>query len=892
MMSKLKTFASRIKAMFSRRGADEGFSDEIREHLELLTEENVRRGMSLAEAQREAKIRLGGATQLRETHREMTGLQFIETLLQDVRYAARMLRKSPGFTAVAVLTLALGIGANATIFSFVNALLLHTPSGIKDASELVSVWNRLPNGGEMQFSYPDYLYFRDHNQVFSNLTAYSSDPEQASWTQSGHSSLVGTRLVSGDYFATLGVTTVMGRGLLPDDEVNAEAHPVVVISHRFWEERLAADRAVLGRMVTLNGRSFTIVGVASANFADLEPGFETAFWAPITMQKVFSPGMDLLGQREGYWIFVVGRLKPGVTRKQAQANLSVVAGQLAQAHPDTNKGWGATVSRVMGLDPDIRGYVVAFAALLMVMVGLVLLIVCANAANLFLAQASTRQREMTIRAALGAKRSRIFRQVLTESTLLSLMAGGVGILFAVWAGPLILALKPAMLSFIQLDLPLDWHMVAFTVLISMVTGAVFGLAPALQSSKVDVAARLKEESRGSHVKSRFRNLLVVAQVAVCLLLLISATLCLRSLMNAQSIDPGFQVKNRAVVEMDPGILGYTDARAKAFYSEAIERLQALPGVRSASVTNYLPLGFEAVAQAIVLEGRPAADTKGVTVGSMSVAPGYFATMGIPLLGGREFRSEDNETAPSVVIVNEALAQRCWGGKSPLGQRISTGRDAKNQRIWSEIVGVVPTGKYRSLRETAMPFVYHPFLQGFDAHATLVVQTAADARPVLPAIRRAVQAIDPTLPILEEQTMQDYMGVPLFPAHITGVLLGTLGGLAFLVAMVGLYGVIAYSIVQRTHEIGIRVALGAKQLDVLRLIVGQGLKLALIGAVIGVAAAFAATRLLTSLLYGVSATDPWVFGGVVALLLGVALAASYIPARRAMKVDPVVALRYE
>ncbi len=888
----LTRLSLRFRSLFHRSGADGELDSEMRFHLEQQIAANISAGMSAVEARRTALREFGGIEQLKEECRDMRHTNYIHDFAQDLRYGVRILRKSPGFTIVAALTLALGIGANATIFSFVNALLLHTPSGIAAPRQLVSVWNRLPNGPAMQFSYPDYLYFRDHNQVFSSFIAYSSDPTQASWTQAGHSSLVGVRLVSANYFSTLGVKAIVGRGFFPNEDANPGSANVVVVSHRFWEERLGSDRAVLGRMVMLNGRSFVVVGVAPANFADLERGFETDFWAPITMQSDLDPGMDLINERTGYWIFVVGRLKSGVTNAQAQADLSVIAQQLAQAHPDTNKGWGATVSSMTGLDPDTRGYVVAFAALIMVVAGLVLLIACANVANLLLAQASRRRREMTIRAALGAERSRIFRQVLTKSTLLSLMAGGVGILFCVWAGPLIIALKPAMLSFIQLDLPLDWHMIAFTVLVSVVTGVIFGFAPALQSSKIDLATRLKNESRGSHVKSRFRSVLVVVQVAVCLVLLISASLCLRSLMNAQSIDPGFQIKDRVALELNPRILGYSDMQAKAFYSQTIDRLEALPGVPSVSITDYLPLGFASTAQGLTIEGRPASDTKNVTVGSMSVGPGYFATMGIPLLEGREFRAEDNETASSVVIVNKALAEHYWRGESPLGQRISTGRDAKDQRIWSEIIGVVPTGKYRSLRETDMPFVYHPFLRAFDQHATLVVHTSKDPAAMLPVIRRTVQAVDPTLPILEEQTMQSYMSVPLFPAHITGVLLGTFGGLGLVLAMVGLYGVIAYSVAQRTHEIGIRIALGAERQNVLRLVVGQGLRLTLIGVAIGLVAAFAATRLLSSLLYGVSATDPLTFAGVAILLIFVALAACYIPARRAMRVDPMVALRYE
>jgi len=816
----------------------------------------------------------------------------MQVLLQDVRYGLRQLRKSPGFTAVAVLSLALGIGVNTTIFSFVNALLFRPPAGVEATDRLVSVWNRMASGHEMQFSYPDYIYFRDHNQVFSGFVAYSSDPAQASWAHSGQSRLIGVRLVSGNYFPTLGVKPIIGRGFVPEEDVTAGAHPVVVLSYRFWQQQLNGDPAILGKTVTLAGRGFTAIGVAPANFADLEPGFETDVWAPLTMQKELIPGSDLLQERSGYWIFVVGRLKPGVTREQAQANMSVLARQLARTHPDTNKDWDAATSSLTGLEPEARGYVAAFGALLMVVVGMVLLMACANAANLLLAKASGRWREMAIRSALGAKRSRILRQVLTESTLVALMAGGVGVLFSLWAGPLLLALKPSMLSFIQLDLPLDWRMLVFALAVSVATGIVFGSLPAFYSSNIDVAARLKDESLGSHKKSRIRNALVVLQVAVCLVLTIGATLCLRSLLKARSMNPGFLVENRLAVELDLRMVGFADSHAKTFDSQVLGRVQALPGVRSASFTNYLPLGFEAISQGSRIEGKPADETKNVEVGAMSVGPGYFQTMGTPLLAGREFRWQDNDKSPEVVIINEEISRRFWPGQDPVGKFISTRMDANHNPLWSEIVGVVKTGKYRSLGEMAKPFLYHPFLQAFDPHATLVVQTAGDPKAMLPVVRRAIMDCDSAAPIVQAQTMLEYMSVPLFPAHFTGILLGVFAGVALMLAMVGLYGVIAYSVAERTHEIGIRVALGAEELDVLRLVVGQGLKLSGAGVGIGLASAIGLMRLIAGLLYGVSPADPVTFAVAPSLLLLVSISACYLPARRAMRVDPVMALRYE
>jgi putative ABC transport system permease protein len=876
-----------------RRGED--FRTEIEAHLAAETERLQEQGLSYEEARAAAHRAFGNVTKAQERFYESRRWMCWDYFWQDVRFALRMLCKSSGFATVAVLTLALGIGANATIFSFINELLLRPPSGVEQANRLMAVWNRLPDGQLMQFSYPDYLYFRDHNQVFSSFVAFSSDPTRTSWTQKGQSSLLYVRMVSANFFPTLGVGQIMGRGFLPNEDADPGNNPVAVLSYRFWQGRLGSDPAVLGKTLTLNTHTFTVVGITPPNFEGLRPEFETDVWTPISMQEELEPGADFLADRKTYWIFVVGRLKPGVTRGQVQANVSLVASQLERDHaePDRKK-WGAVATPNSGIDPGTLTYVDAFSALLMVLVGLVLLIACANAANLLLARASTRGREMTIRAALGAKRSRILRLVLTESLLLALMAGGVAILLSIWSGQLILTLKPEMLSFLNFDLPVDWRVLGFTLLISTLTGLIFGLAPALQCSKVDVAARLKDENLSSTQKSRFRNALVIVQVAVCLVLLIGASLCVRSLLNARSIDPGFAVQNRLEVNLDLRILGYTDQQSRAFYSQLVDRVGALPGVRSATMTDYLPLGFQNIGQHIQIEGRSPEQNRGLGVGAMSVGSGYFRTMGIPLLEGREFTDNDAENAPKVVIVNEELVRRYFRGENPVGKRIATTKYANGKLnwVWNEIVGVAKTGKYRSLRESPQPFLYHPFAQGFDAIATLVVETDGDPRPQIQPVRRAIQSLDPALPILESQTMSDYMTVPLFSARLTGVLLGVFGLLALALAMVGLYGVIAYSVVQRTREIGIRVALGANRRDVLKLVVGEGLKLTLVGTMIGLAGALAVTRLIQSLLYGVSATDPVTFAVATILLVTIACMACYLPARSASRGDPMVALRHE
>ena len=889
-LASLRSFAS---ALFHWSRVESEMEEELRAHIEDRTRDLQRSGVPRADAERLARLEFGGYEKFKEECHEALGAHFVETLVQDVWYGLRMLRKSPGFTAVVVLTLAFGIGANATIFSFINELLIRNPSGVAEPNRLISIWNRLPDGNVMQFSYPDYQFYRDHNQVFSDLIAFSSDPERASWTENGQSSLIYVRMVTANYFSTLGVNPLMGRAFLPHEDGNPGNNSLVFLSYKFWRGRLGAAPDILGKTLTLNNHPFTVVGIAPRNFADLRPEFETDAWAPISMQKELSPGMDLLRDRDGYWIWAVGRVKPGVNGTQAQANLSVVAQLLDRKNADRDrKGWGVVVFPNSGIDPGGRAYVVTFSALLMVLVGLVLLIASANAANLLLARASSRWREMTIRAALGAKRSRILRMVLSESILLSLIAGGLGILLSIWSGRLILLLKPSMLSFLKFDLPLDWRVIWFTVLISILTGVIFGLAPAMYCSKIDVAARLKAESIGSPQKSRFRNSLVVVQVAVCLVLVIGASLCVRSLLNARSIDPGFAVQNRLVVHFDLRILGYTDAQDRAFYSQLVDRVRALPRVRSASVTNYLPLGFDSIRQRVQIEGRSPEANKGLGAGAMSVGPHYFETMGIPLLQGREFTEADNETSPSVVIVNQEFVRRYFPGEDVIGKRISTNKDAHQNPIWSDVVGVVKTGKYRSLRESPEPFLYHPFSQGFDPRATLVVDSSGEPRLQIPAVRQVLQSLDPAALILDSQTMNDYMTVPLFFARITGVLLGVFGALALALAMVGLYGVIAYSVAQRTREIGIRVALGANRATVLGLVIGQGLKLTLIGAAIGLLAAFGVTRLIQSLLFGLSATDPVTFAAATLLLVAIACLACFLPARSATRVDPMIALRYE
>jgi len=818
------------------------------------------------------------------------------TILQDLKYGIRMLTKNFGFTAIAVISLGLGIGANTTIFSFVNALLFRPPA-VESPSQLVEVWNQNLHGSGLEhylpISFPDYLYYRDHNQVFSGMLAFDGDPRLVSWSRSGQGEKAQVALVSGNFFEVLGIKPALGRTFLPEEDQTAAAHPVIVLSHAFWKQRLDADPGVLGKTFIFNGASFTAVGIAPAGFEGIFAGVHPDFWVPLAMTTAFTHDSNFLSNRDTSWLFGTGRLKPGVTPSQAQADLSVLSHHLQKAYPKSNNDKEAALFPVTLVPGPFRGYVIAFTGLLMAVVGLVLLIACANATNLLLAQATTRRREMAIRSALGAGRGRLVRQMLIESTLVAFLGGCIAFIMASWISPALLALRPPGFP-LKLDVPLDWRVLAFTMAVSLATGIIFGLAPALRSARLDVIPILKDEGGiGGYRGSKLRSVLVVAQISVCLVLLISAGLCVRSLMNAQSIDPGFDTEHVLVTELDPGSMGYSEIRGRSYFQELIGRVQALPGVTSVSTAGYLPLSTN---QEMVMAGpaRQADPARGLpAINTTDVGPGYFRTMGISLLQGREFTAQDGPGAPGVAIINEAMAKRYWPGEDPVGQRliIQNGSEPKS-RGSLEVVGVVRTGKYRTLSEDALPFFYQPILQVYHPKLTLVVRAAGDPRGLLSAVRREIQTVDPNVVPFDMETMKEYMALPLFPAHTTGLLLGAFGFLALVMAVGGMYGVMAYAVSQRTREIGVRMALGAAGEDVLKLVVSQGMRLTLIGVGIGLLGAFAATRVLSSLLYGISPTDPVTFLGVSLVLIGVAFAANYIPARRATKVDPMVALRYE
>lgn len=804
----------------------------------------------------------------------------------DFRYSLRMLAKSPGMTALAILTLALGIAVNATVFSYVNALLLRPPTGVPATSQLVEVWQQNTKAAGIErflpFTYPDYIYYRDHTQVFSGMLAFDGDPEQAIWNRAGNGEPVQGQIVSGNFFSVLGVPAALGRTISPaDDQPSAE--PAVVVSNSFWRTRLAADPKIIGQRLILNGVEYRVVGVLPAGFEGLVIALEPDFWVPISMTDKLKRDKSFLQSWQSYWLFGVGRLKPGQGIAQARAEMNVIAGQLAQARPQDRKDISAIAYPSAMVPGPFRGYVGAFTGLLMAVVSLVLIIACTNAANLMLMRAFARRREMAIRSAMGASRGRLVRHVLVESTLLAGMAGAVALLFAYWTAPLLMSLKPSSLP-IKIEVPTDWRVCAFTILASLFTGIVFGLAPALRSAKVDLTPALKSDSAGGgYQKSRLRGALVIVQVAACAVLLVGAGLCVRSLLNAQSIDPGFDTKHVATATIDAGSVGYDEQQRRNFYDRMLAHVENLPGVTDASWVNHLPLSAARETGQVSNEGP--SGKRELSVDVLRTGTRYFETMGIPFSRGRDFTAEESKSDAKVMIINEALAREWWPGQDPVGQHIDMGGFEVD-----EIIGIVKTGKYRSLGEDPIPLVYRPI--GSMPRVTLVVRTAGDPRSLLEPIRQAIQAVDPNLAATDLETLQAFMSLPLFPARVTGILLGAFGVLALALAMGGLYGVISYTMSQRTREIGLRMALGAQQKDVAKLVLRYGLTMAGVGVAIGIAMAFGVTRVLSSLLYGIRADDPATMIGVSAVLVGVTLLACYIPARRAMNVDPMVALRYE
>jgi predicted permease len=730
---------------------------------------------------------------------------------------------------------------------------------------------------------------REQADVFENLAAF----DQTVLNASGESEAERLRgfVVTGNYFDVLGVRAQLGRTLQPSDDQPANAAPVV-ISDSLWQRRFSADPAVVGKTLRLNDKLYTIVGVTEPSFRGLRLGLPPEFWLPTTASPDFTRG-----RRDDRGIQLIGRLEPGVTVAQAQTQLTTIAARLAQAYPETNLGTidrpneprPMTVMRESRIGPEAQIAIKRVSLLLFAVVGLVLLIACANVANLLLARASARRREIAVRLALGASRGRLVRQLLTESFLLALLGGVAGLLATQWTVRLLPQFFPAN-DANGLDLSVDWRVLGFTLGVSLLTGLLFGLAPALQATRLNLLPALKAEAGVYGPRRRriaLRDVLVIAQLAMSLVLLVSAGLFVRSLRQALTFDPGFTTENLLAASLETRGARLSEQQGREFYQQTLERVGSLPGVQSVTLSMFVPLGGGGARRMITLEGYEPQPNEDTELNTNTIGLNYFSTMGIPIVAGRDFDKQDREGSPLVVIVNEELARRYYGGNA-VGKRLQIGSNVPSR----EIVGVARTAKYRNLREPSLPFIYIPFGQEYLSGMALLVRTKGDPEEIVGSLHNEMRALNKDVPLFSVQTMSERIDGQLAADRMIAVLLSVFGGGALLLAAIGIYGVMGYAVAQRTHEIGIRLALGAEQRDILRLIVGQGMVLIAIGAGIGLAITLAATQVLKSLLFGVSATDPLTFASVIVVLVGVALLACYLPARRATKVDPLEALRYE
>ena len=814
----------------------------------------------------------------------------METLLQDIRYGIRMLAKNPGFTAIAVLTLALGIGANTAIFSVVNAELLR-PLPFRDPGQLVRVAsaNARIHTVSGAVSYPDFADWRSQNHVFQDMAAYTDSSfaltgiEQPAHLQAA--------TVTAGMFNLLGASPELGRGLQPEDD--EPHHHVVVLSHSLWKERFGGDPQIIGRVITLDNSAYTVVGVMPASFQYLLQRDAPALWSsfsPLRESSTDSPTMA--DQRDAHFLRVIARMKPGVKLAEAQANMDVIAASLAQQYPDSNKYFG---TRVVSEQEELTHSIRPALFVMMVAVGFVLLIACVNVANLLLARATGRTREIAIRSALGAGRQRVVRQLLTESFLLALLAGALGMLLAIWGSAALVRFSPANLPRIA-EIQMDGWVLAFTMGLSLATGIVFGLAPALQVSHANIVDALKEGAlsstagRGRHA---LRGWLVIVQMAMALVLLVSSGLLIRSLVHLQNVNPGFDPHNVMTSNVDLPDAKYTDAKKAQYFKALMPQLKALPGVQSAAGIYPLPMGGDEIRTSFQVDGHPVAKSEEPHTSLRDITPEYFATMRIPVLQGRDFGAQDEVASMPVIIINEALARQIFPSENPIGKHIKPEiAQGADEPVMREVVGVVGNVKFHDLTDEWAPESYVPYAQISFGSLTVVARSSQDAHSLAKPIAETVRSLDKDLPTYAPKTVEEYLNGTMAQPRFNTYLLGIFAALAMLLTAVGLYGVISYSVAQRTHELGIRMALGGQPRDMLSLIVGQGLRLAMFGVGIGLAAAFALTHFLSSMLFGVSSADPVSYIAVVSLLLVVVIVACYVPARRAMRVDPMVALRYE
>jgi predicted permease len=813
------------------------------------------------------------------------------SLWQDVRYSLRAIRKTPGFAALAILTLALGIGANTTIFSWINSALLNPVPGLAHPSEVVSMTLSKPGDSPFPFTYPDLEAMRDGQQSFTGIAACNF--AQMSLTGKGKPERIWGMVASANYFDVLGVRPILGRGFLPVEDEKPGGAPVAVISYRFWQSHFGATPDIVGQAIEINQHPYTIVGVTPAVFQGSQTGVRTEIWVPIMMQAQLSPLGDLLHDHHQFWLLAFGRLKPGVVLKQAQEEMTVRLKVEAKNYPEEHKGHDSVTAYPLWRNPfGLNYFLSTLLPALMCIAGLVLLLACVNVANLMLVRSVGRRREIAIRMSLGASRWPLVRQLLVESLMLALAGGAVALLITSWTAGTLMKFLPVTEDIpLSLSIEADRTVLLAALLISVLTGVIFGILPALRSSGVAPVAVLKEDTGSAssgRTKARLANGLVVAQISLSLLLLICAGLFIRSFLSAQQINPGFNPHNVLIASYDLFTAGYSEASGVEFDRQLMVKLEALPGVQSVALSDRVPLGFNGGSTSVKPAGYVSQANESMETQVAIITPNYFQTMQIPILKGRDFELQDTKSSQRAVIVNEAFVNRYWPQQEAIGKQLYS--DLPKE--WFTVVGVARDLKVSSLNEKPTPFLYLPLYQVYKTTMIINARVAGDPLTFGRTLDQAIHELNADLVVFDVTTLELREQFASFGQRVAGIFVGAFGLLALVLAAVGIYGVTAYTTRQRTHEIGLRMALGAKKEDILRLVLGHGLRLTLTGVVLGLAASFALTRYLASMLLGVTSTDALTFSGVAILLCAVALLASFIPALRAMRVDPMVALRHQ
>jgi predicted permease len=895
--------ASLFRNLLRKSRVEQALDDELQSAVELLSEEKMKEGLSRPEARRQALIELGGVEQVKEKVRAIRLGSFLESLARDLRFAFRTLVKSPGLTAIVVITLALGVGVNTAIFGIVNGMLLR-PLPVR-APEQIMVLAAEKKGASLpdyNMSYSDLVDYRKQVSTFSDLFAYQIN--LAGLSADGRAEEIAASCVTGNYFSALGLQPALGRLFLPGEGEKPGEARMIVLGYSYWQKRFGGDPRAVGKQILVDGKPATIVGVAPKEFSGVFSILQMDAYLPLNMSPGFGQGPGQGPNGYGYFrgvrmLHALGRLNPGVSLAQGQSSFDVAAARLAEQYPADDKG--VTV-RVMPEKrarpaPDLSNIIPLVASSFLALATLVLLLACMNVASILLARATVRQGEMGIRAALGAGRGRLIAQVLTESMLLALMGAAAGVILGQWANDLLGSMFEQAVGNIpvRLDFGLDWRVFSYALGIAVFTGMIVGVSPALRASRANVNAVLREiRSDSAQVgHNRLRSVLVVAQIAGSLVLLIATGLFVRSLAHVQRMSLGFDPDHVLNVTLDPHGIGYDEPRTRGFYRELEARARALPGVKSVTLASFVPMGNSNEPRALYIEGHPlAAGQQPPQVFLNRVDPSYFETMRVPLQRGRGFGVTDNETVPRVAVVNQKMAKQFWSNEDPIGKRFSIFGPSGP---FTEVVGVAQDGKYHmAALEEPVPYFYIPYAQDYSSMMTLEIRAAVPPESLIAPVQQVIRGLAPDLPIYDVRTMKQSLGGfnGFFFFRVGAILAAVMGLIGLTLAVVGVYGVVSYSAEQRTHEVGIRMALGAGRREILGLILRQGMVLVMVGVLSGLGASWALARSVARLLVGVSATDPLTFAGVTLLLAAVALWACYLPARRAMRLDPAVALRYE